>query len=181
MIEKLHAEIAAQLTPPEYIYTADVSDGRVRFSIDKSMDFGGVSYTDPIAKAIISNCIKLQIDHDSASCSIAPYDSRDRQVVMDIIGRYFTIFLKNNMKQKNPTVTKLYKWVYHYLYGDNLTTRADDDFVMLYRYLADNVASHKDCDVHIKNGIGILEKLKAKYEAKGYKLGEGYNGRRRRY
>lgn len=178
MIEQLHNDIVKQIVPPKYQYTAQVSEHNVRFNIDKKIDLSHIDTTDPLVKILVENCISVRVNDADCVCEITPYQGDHKAVVMDIIGRYFCRFLKNNMKQKNPEVTKLYKWVQQYSNANGAPTGSENEYMMLYKYLNANI-HNADSEVHIKNGIGILNTFKVKYEARGYET-EVRRGRRRR-
>lgn len=183
MIEQLHNEIVKQIVPPEYKYTARVSPDNVSFSIDKSIDKSHIDVTDPIVKILVDDCISVQINKEANKCYIVPYAGEHKGLVMDRIGKYFLWFLEYHMKQKNPTVTKLYKWVQRYTGQHSAPTGSDEEYLMLFRYLNTNLNMNEldsiNKAVHIKNGIAILNTFKTKYEARGCKL-EVTHGRRRR-
>jgi len=179
MIEQLHNDIVKQIVPPKYIYTAQVCNNSVRFNIDKSIDKSHIDVTDPLVGILVEHCVRVQVDNAANVCRITPYQGDYLNTVLGHVGDYLRNFLIRHMKQKSPRVTKLYKWVRQYLDGYSMPMGSNEEYMMLYRYLKANIDT-ADREVHIKNGIGILNTLKAKYEARGYKLEAGHGRRRRR-
>lgn len=179
MIEQLYNDIIQQITPPEYKYTALINERTIRFTMNKDIDLSHINTTDPVAKILVDNCIRVHINDREHKCEIVKYKSEHKRVVMDRIGEYLLHFLRRHTKQKNPQATKLYKWLSHYSDRYDTPTGADVEYMMLFRYLNANL-HNADSEVHINNGIGILETLKRKYEAQGYKLEERHERKRRR-
>lgn len=178
MIEQLYNDIVKQIVPPEYKYRVRLNKNVVRFIIDRSIDVSHIDITDPIARILTEDCVDVRINRTIGKCSIIPYQSDHKNIVMGKISEYFVKFLKINMKQKNPVITNLYKWVAQHTGQCSIPIGSDEEYVMLFRYLNANINSANH-EVHVKNGIAILNTLKTKYEAMGYRV-EAKRGRRNR-
>jgi hypothetical protein len=178
-IEGLHNKLVSQLKAPEYKFKMYLRDRAINFKIDTSIDTDHIEITDPISEILLNNCIRVGINVYDKKCYIERYNYQDGNSIFNYIERYLLDFLKDEMKQKNPRVTKLYKWMNHYLQRHNAPSGFLDEQLMLFKYLHANIRK-PDGNVHIKNGIGILNALKLKYEKQGYELESRYGRRRRR-
>ena len=176
-IEKLHDELVSQLEAPAYKFKMRMRDGSIQFHIDTKINKDNISVTDPITEILLDKCVDIEVNKYLRKCMILPYTSRDKSTVMEHVERYLLSFLEDHLKQKNPKVTKLYKWMSYYLQSHNAPRGFSGEQLMLFRYLKAN--DNASDPVHVKNGIGILNALKIKYEKLGHELEAG-SGRRRR-
>lgn len=177
----LHKSIISQLTPPPYIYNISyVSDYGVYFSLNQKIDISFIDDTDPIVNILLKKCIRVKVDHCNHSCSFEENLNLEN-IVLNDISYYILDFIKEHLSCKNPKTSPLYKWIYTFC---DYRMQNNDDFmeniIAVYRYLYTNMTK-EDNHVHIKNGIALLNMIKAKYENKGFKM-EASNGKcRKRY
>ena len=179
-IQELHAKLVSQIEPPKYKYKMRLNENNITFRLDTTVDVSHIEITDPISQILLDECIRVGVDKYNKECYIESHNYSDSQHVFNRIEQYLLKFLRNHMKQKNPKVTKLYKWMSYYLQKYNAPNGFLDEQLMLFKYLKANIGNN-DSEVHIKNGIGILNALKTKYEKQGYELGDRHGRRRRRY
>jgi len=169
-MENILQDIIKQITPPPYGFKVRVSGNSVYLQKQNEYSVDHIDKSDPIVKLLIDYAINLQSDPKNKTNIIAPTHNWQHNVRKQI-SNYLISFLNCYMPQKNPKVTKLYRWMNIFSRGNFALSDSEfyDTLQHIYKYICLNI--HKpDKQVHIKNGIALLEVLKTKYENKGHKV-----------
>jgi len=158
-------EIFDRLGQSEPVFDGQLRDGELIFTLKEQYDpaTADVDHSDPIVKLVVGNYNESFDKHGRR------YVKNDRAI--EQAQRDVHIFIKRAlvaaMPLKNPQQSKLYKW---FEFGTINTLHKREGLISLYRY----VDAHFDKrtsrfnngtdDVHAKNLVAILEKMKEKYE-----------------